>query len=760
MQSVACRRRRSYGPAFGHARRRSRARRHRSSAPRSPLVGVERTRLIFPALRNKSCGRCAPRSPFARQVQPLGQCDRSGRDPVRIMSYLLRMDDLIKLADDMERLLLFVPDTNGLIPPEKRASFSALAVEAKSILQEELGILNNFSWSLGTAQIRVNGHRPSYALIDEAAKIVRAAIREVAANGLVPKPQPANSKPHVDQKSYVDHTRIVALQAINHKDWDFYKLAELCREINVAAANRIQSIYEGFGSGVPMGDTGIALHNRGAGFAERGGPPQPDRSRASARSTRSSPGCSCATAGCPGTFGDHGRGSMQAQAHFQLVRHVVDDGLDPQAALDAARFRVVRRAPRRGRAGARRAAADGAARARPRRARRGRAPRLRGGPDDPRPTTRRSSAGLPTVAPTGTPPGCARARADRARAQPGAARPPAAARAGRRSLPRPWSGWAGSRPSTRRRCTSGCGRGCEGFERATLTRALERRSVVQGDADAVDDPPRVARRLVAARAAVREARASGGCGHRGRPRPREMAAPRAAPAPPLADGPMTPRGDRRAARQARGGARRRHVARHGARAAVGHVGAPPRRPLRGSRRSGSGPAEATPRGRGAAGAPLPGRLRPGLAQEIANWAGLPAARSRRRSSAWSCAASATRTGASCSTSRARRCRTPRRRRPCASCPTWDATLLVHARRTRDPARGAPAAGLQHQDAAVGRRRSSSTARSPAHGATRRGGSGSSRSGASTARRDGRCARRPSAWPHSTPEVARSQSRCA
>ena len=31
---------------------------------------------------------------------------------------------------------------------------------------------------------------------------------------------------------------------------------------------------------------------------------------------------------------------MQAQAHFQLVRHVVDGGLDPQAALDAARFRA------------------------------------------------------------------------------------------------------------------------------------------------------------------------------------------------------------------------------------------------------------------------------------------------------------------------------------------------------------------------------------------------------------------------------------
>jgi gamma-glutamyltranspeptidase/glutathione hydrolase len=33
-------------------------------------------------------------------------------------------------------------------------------------------------------------------------------------------------------------------------------------------------------------------------------------------------------------------GFIQAQAHVQLVSSLVDDGLDPQAALDRARFRV------------------------------------------------------------------------------------------------------------------------------------------------------------------------------------------------------------------------------------------------------------------------------------------------------------------------------------------------------------------------------------------------------------------------------------
>ena len=40
-----------------------------------------------------------------------------------------------------------------------------------------------------------------------------------------------------------------------------------------------------------------------------------------------------------GPFGVMG-GFIQAQAHMQLVSVLVDDGLDPQAALDRPRFRV------------------------------------------------------------------------------------------------------------------------------------------------------------------------------------------------------------------------------------------------------------------------------------------------------------------------------------------------------------------------------------------------------------------------------------
>jgi gamma-glutamyltranspeptidase / glutathione hydrolase len=105
------------------------------------------------------------------------------------------------------------------------------------------------------------------------------------------------------------------------------------------AVSWIQSIYEGFGSGVAVGDTGIALHNRGAGFTEEEG--HPNRIAPGRRPFHTIiPGMLLRDGRLPGPFGVMG-GSMQAQAHFQVVRHVVDGGLDPQAALDAARFRVL-----------------------------------------------------------------------------------------------------------------------------------------------------------------------------------------------------------------------------------------------------------------------------------------------------------------------------------------------------------------------------------------------------------------------------------
>jgi gamma-glutamyltranspeptidase/glutathione hydrolase len=100
------------------------------------------------------------------------------------------------------------------------------------------------------------------------------------------------------------------------------------------AVSFIQSLFQGFGSGVVAPGTGIVLQNRGACFAVSG---QVEPGRRPYHTTI--PGMLLRDGGLLGPFGVMG-GFIQAQAHVQLVSALVDDRLDPQAALDRPRFRL------------------------------------------------------------------------------------------------------------------------------------------------------------------------------------------------------------------------------------------------------------------------------------------------------------------------------------------------------------------------------------------------------------------------------------
>lgn len=104
-----------------------------------------------------------------------------------------------------------------------------------------------------------------------------------------------------------------------------------------AACSFIQSLYEGFGSGVVV--NGIALQNRGAGFVlddEHPNRPAPGK-RPYHTIIPAMIGASRGFRGCLGVVG----GFMQPQGQMQIVRYLIDEGLDPQAALDAPRWRVI-----------------------------------------------------------------------------------------------------------------------------------------------------------------------------------------------------------------------------------------------------------------------------------------------------------------------------------------------------------------------------------------------------------------------------------
>ena len=102
----------------------------------------------------------------------------------------------------------------------------------------------------------------------------------------------------------------------------------------------IQSNFHGFGSGVVVPQTGIALQNRGHGFVLReghancvAGGKRPRHTILPAFVTQN---------GAPLlSFGVMG-GPMQPQGHVQMMTRLFDYGQNPQAACDAPRWRVLR----------------------------------------------------------------------------------------------------------------------------------------------------------------------------------------------------------------------------------------------------------------------------------------------------------------------------------------------------------------------------------------------------------------------------------
>ena len=104
------------------------------------------------------------------------------------------------------------------------------------------------------------------------------------------------------------------------------------------ACSFINSLFNGFGSGLVVPTTGIALQNRGALFSLDASHPNYIHGKQRPYQTII-PAMATKDVELWLSFGVMG-GFMQPQGHLQVISNMVDHGMDSQAALDALRFNI------------------------------------------------------------------------------------------------------------------------------------------------------------------------------------------------------------------------------------------------------------------------------------------------------------------------------------------------------------------------------------------------------------------------------------
>jgi len=129
-------------------------------------------------------------------------------------------------------------------------------------------------------------------------------------------------------------------KAVLHEPIDYKKAGTVYLATADSKGNMvsfIQSNYMGFGSGVVIEGTGIAMQNRGHTFSL-------DENHDNCLQPRKRtyhtiiPGFIMKDSKAVGPFGVMG-GFMQPQGHLQVAMNLIDFKMDPQSALDAPRFR-------------------------------------------------------------------------------------------------------------------------------------------------------------------------------------------------------------------------------------------------------------------------------------------------------------------------------------------------------------------------------------------------------------------------------------
>jgi gamma-glutamyltranspeptidase/glutathione hydrolase len=171
-------------------------------------------------------------------------------------------------------------------------------------------------------------------MADAARYVADPALVDVPVSGLLSREYASRRRVLIKPDRALD---VVAPGMPEHKDTVY--LTAVDSQGN--AVSFINSLYYLFGSGLVVPGTGICLQNRGACFTlEKGHPNVLEGGKRPYHTII--PAMALRQGRLWLSFGVMG-GFMQPQGHLQVLSNLVDYGMDPQAALDAPRFRVDQR---------------------------------------------------------------------------------------------------------------------------------------------------------------------------------------------------------------------------------------------------------------------------------------------------------------------------------------------------------------------------------------------------------------------------------
>jgi len=198
---------------------------------------------------------------------------------------------------------------------------------------EMLNILEGFDMrSMGhnsASYIHTIVEAKKLAFVDRARHIADPDFYQAPLSDLLSKKYAADLRARIDRSHAVDRDN----RAPGGEDTVYLTVVD--RDRNVVSL--IQSIFNEFGSGLVAGDTGIILHNRGAGFSfdEK----NPNRLEGNKRPFHTLIPAMVFRDGRPWlSFGVMG-GDMQAQGHVQVLLNLIDFGMDVQQAGEQPRIR-------------------------------------------------------------------------------------------------------------------------------------------------------------------------------------------------------------------------------------------------------------------------------------------------------------------------------------------------------------------------------------------------------------------------------------